>query len=136
MFHRGRRPKQLYAGSTDPKDAGLGALTWDYPTEGEEEEPSAGAVLKEMNGYTWPERRQIESFQQRKDDGTTACGGWLYCGVTQRRGTTAPGRAAPTARMDPARIWAGRGLGPPTGAICTTEPRRMSKAVRGPSGSG
>ncbi|HEX3418519.1 MAG TPA: molybdopterin dinucleotide binding domain-containing protein, partial [Stellaceae bacterium] len=73
--------KQLYAGSTDPKDAGLSALTWDYPTEGEEEEPSADAVLKEMNGYTWPERRQIESFQQLRDDGTTACGGWLYCGV-------------------------------------------------------
>ena len=86
MFHRGRRPKQLYAGSTDPKDAGLGALTWDYPTEGEEEEPSAGAVFKEMNGYTWPERRQIESFQQLKDEGRTACGGWLYCGVYPKAG--------------------------------------------------
>jgi formate dehydrogenase major subunit len=81
IYHLGRRLKQLYAGSTDPKDAGLSALTWDYPTEGEEEEPSADAVLKEMNGYTWPERRQIESFQQLRDDGTTACGGWLYCGV-------------------------------------------------------
>jgi formate dehydrogenase major subunit len=30
-------------------------LTWDYPTDGEEQEPSADAVLKEMNGYTWPE---------------------------------------------------------------------------------
>ena len=81
IYHLGRRLKQLYAGSTDPKDTGLSALTWDYPTEGEEQKPSADAVLKEMNGYTWPERRQIESFQQLKDDGTTACGGWLYCGV-------------------------------------------------------
>jgi len=31
-----------------------------------------------MNGYTWPERRQIESFQQLEGDGTTAGGGWLY----------------------------------------------------------
>ena len=85
IYHLGRL-KQLYAGSTDPKDAGLAALTWDYPTEGEEEEPSAGAVLKEMNGYTWPERRQIESFQQLKDDGRTACGGWLYCGVYPKAG--------------------------------------------------
>jgi hypothetical protein len=27
VFHIGRRLKQLYAGCTDPKDAGLGALT-------------------------------------------------------------------------------------------------------------
>jgi len=36
IYHLGCRLKQLYASSTDPKDAGLAALTWDYPTEGEE----------------------------------------------------------------------------------------------------
>jgi formate dehydrogenase major subunit len=81
IFHLGRRLKQLYADSTDPKDAGLLALTWDYPAEGEDEEPSVDAVLKEMNGYSWPDRRQIESFRDLKDDGSTACGAWLYCGV-------------------------------------------------------
>jgi hypothetical protein len=44
------------------------------------------AVLKEINGCTWPERRQIENFQQLKDDGTTACCGWLYCGVYPKEG--------------------------------------------------
>ena len=39
-------------------------LTWDYPTTGEVEEPSAEAVLKEMNGYTWPDRRQLEDVHE------------------------------------------------------------------------
>lgn len=81
MFHLGRRLKRLYADSTDPKDRAIQALTWDYPVEGAQEEPSAEAVLKEMNGYDWPGRRQIGSFQELKDDGSTACGAWLYCGV-------------------------------------------------------
>ena len=80
-FHLGRRLKQLYADSTDPKDAPIQALNWDYPTAGSSEEPSVEAVLKEINGYTWPERRQIASFQDLKDDGSTACGVWTYTGV-------------------------------------------------------
>ena len=47
-------------------------------------EPSGEAVLKEMNGYTVSDRRQIASFQDLKDDGTTACGAWLYCGIFPR----------------------------------------------------
>jgi formate dehydrogenase major subunit len=31
--------------------------------------------------YTWPERRQLQGFQQLQDDGSIACGAWLYCGV-------------------------------------------------------
>ena len=34
-----------------------------------------------MNGYTWPDRRQIAGFQDIKDDGSTACGVWTYTGV-------------------------------------------------------
>jgi formate dehydrogenase major subunit len=56
-------------------------LTWDYPTEGEHIEPSAEAILKEMNGYTWPDRNQISTADDLKDDGTTACGVWIYCGA-------------------------------------------------------
>ncbi len=81
VYHLGRRLKELYADSRAPQDEALKSLTWDYPSEGERAEPLAEAVLKEMNGYTWPERRQIDSFQKLKDDGSTACGAWLYCGV-------------------------------------------------------
>ena len=39
------------------------------------------SVLKEMNGYTVADRKQVGSFQELKDDGSTACGAWLYSGV-------------------------------------------------------
>lgn len=81
IFHLGRRLKALYADSTQPRDDGIRNLTWDYPTKGERIEPSAEAILKEMNGYTWPERKQVASFKDLKDDGSTACGAWIYTGV-------------------------------------------------------
>jgi hypothetical protein len=56
-------------------------LHCDYPTSGPYAEPSAEAVLKEINGYTWPERQQIASYQDLQDDGSTACGCWIYSGV-------------------------------------------------------
>jgi formate dehydrogenase major subunit len=81
VYHLGRRLRELYAESTDPKDEALKALTWDYPTIGPVQDCSAEAVLKEINGYTWPQRDQIASFANLKDDGSTACGCWIYTGV-------------------------------------------------------
>ena len=81
IYHLGRRLKALYAQSYAENDLPINALNWDYPTEGEIEEPSAEAVLKEMNGYTWPDRRQLEDVHEVKDDGSTACGVWTYTGV-------------------------------------------------------
>jgi formate dehydrogenase major subunit len=84
FFHLGKRLKELYADSSDPKDEAIQKLTWDYPTEGPLAEPSAEAVLKEINGYTWPDRQQIPNFSELKDDGSTACGCWIYTGVYPR----------------------------------------------------
>ena len=81
LYHLGKRLKQLYADSDLKRDEPIRTLTFDYPVEGERAEPSAAAVLKEINGYSWPERQQLSSFEDLKDDGSTACGSWLYCGV-------------------------------------------------------
>jgi formate dehydrogenase major subunit len=81
MYHLGRRLKALYADSRDPRDAPIQRLTWDYPTEGAHDDPSPEAVLKEINGYTWPAREQIADFKDLQDDGSTACGCWIYTGV-------------------------------------------------------
>ena len=81
MYHLGRRLKQLYRASTAPRDAAIQALTWDYPVSGEQAEPDAAAVLKEINGYTVADRKQVDSYQKLQDDGSTACGGWMYCGI-------------------------------------------------------
>ena len=86
IYHLGRRLKQLYAGSTEPRDRGIQALTWDYPVRGPRQEPDAEVVLREINGYTVADRKQLPSFKEIKDDGSTACGGWMYCGVFPEEG--------------------------------------------------
>ena len=48
---------------------------------GATEEPDAAAVLREINGYRVADRAQVAGFQELKDDGSTACGGWMYSGV-------------------------------------------------------
>ncbi|GAC1542569.1 MAG: formate dehydrogenase [Candidatus Velthaea sp.] len=92
LIHQlGLRLKKLYAGSTDPKDRPILDLTWEYPHEDEHErksgEPSARKVLQEINGYrTEPGKpghacEQVKAFTELADDGSTACGGWIYSGV-------------------------------------------------------
>jgi formate dehydrogenase major subunit len=93
----GLRLKKLYAESQDPKDRGLLALTWDYasddPHERSIQEPSAHKVLNEISGYTIvpgkpPEEGvQVAGFADLKADGTTACGCWIYSGVTPDKQT-------------------------------------------------
>jgi formate dehydrogenase major subunit len=79
-FHLGRILRQKLAGSTDPRDRPLLELTWDYPTHGPSVEPSAAAVLQEINGYG-PDGKLLSSYMQMKDDGSTSGGTWIYTGV-------------------------------------------------------
>jgi len=87
LYHLGRRLKELYRGSTNPRDEGLRNLTWDYlpdrpnPEYRIKDEPSAEKVLMEVNGYTVADRQQIADYERLKDDGSTACGVWIYSGV-------------------------------------------------------
>src|SRR6185369_8367188 len=80
VYHLGKRLKELYAASTDPKDRALQALTWDYGAEGPLQEPSAERVLLEVNGYTVADGKPVPGFAELADDGTTACGCWIYAG--------------------------------------------------------
>ncbi len=86
IYQLGKRLKQLYAGSTEPRDAAIQALTWQYPERDERGEIEAEAVLREINGYTVADRKPVEKYQDLKDDGSTACGGWMYCGIYPRDG--------------------------------------------------
>ena len=78
-YHLGRRIREKLAGSTLERDRPILNLTWDYPTEGPHDEPSAEAVLKEINGWD-AEGRPLSSYTELRDDGSTACGCWIYCG--------------------------------------------------------
>ncbi|MGH2903005.1 MAG: molybdopterin-dependent oxidoreductase, partial [Solirubrobacteraceae bacterium] len=72
-FHLGRRIREKLSGSTDEMDRPVLDLCWDYPTEGRLEEPSAEAVLAEVNGCD-AEGHALGSYTELKDDGTTKCG--------------------------------------------------------------
>ncbi len=105
VYNLGRRLKELYAGSTDPRDQPLLRLTWNYDfaerprlPDGTlsriEGEPDLEMVLQEINGYESASpagragqgtplgsRRLLSGFAELKDDGSTACGCWIYSGV-------------------------------------------------------
>src|SRR6266699_1003444 len=106
MYHLGRRLKERAKNDLRPKNAALNALTWDYPLEGRHREPSVDAVLKEINGWTGDGksinheghpsaslrtgsgsgRKQLKHIQDLRNDGSTACGAWIYCGVYPEEG--------------------------------------------------
>jgi formate dehydrogenase major subunit len=113
IYHLGKRLKALYADSTHPKDAPIQNLTWAYPTSGPDAEPSAAAILQEINGYTWVDRRQIASYEDLQDDGSTACGCWIYTGVypsndhNQARSRQPDGPGGPGTHLGWAFAWPG-----------------------------
>jgi formate dehydrogenase major subunit len=79
-YHLGRIIRAKLAASQDEMDRPVLDLAWDYPEHGPLAEPSAEAVLAEVNG--WDAAGQpLSAFAQLKDDGSTACGCWIYCGV-------------------------------------------------------
>jgi formate dehydrogenase major subunit len=100
VYHLGKRLKELYAESTAPKDRPLQVLTWDYEREEPEpesrihDEPDVWLILKEINGYyvhpqdgdktrlySLREAPHVPGFAALKNDGSTACGSWIYSGV-------------------------------------------------------
>ena len=95
-YHLGRRIREKLAAADHAKaeaaqtvlgeaqalemDRPILDLTWDYPTEGPQDEPDADAILAEINGYD-ADGQPLSSYTQLKSDGSTSCGCWIYCGV-------------------------------------------------------
>ena len=86
VFHLGRRLKELYAPSADARDRPIQDLVWDYPTEGPHDEPVVEAIVKEINGYTVSDGTPVEGYESLADDGSTACGCWIYSGIYPENG--------------------------------------------------
>jgi formate dehydrogenase major subunit len=79
VYHLGRKIREKLAASDDPKNRPVKELAWVYPTAGHLEEPSAEAVLREING--WDEKGEaLSAYPELKTDGSTTCGCWIYCG--------------------------------------------------------
>ena len=68
--------KKLY--KEDPKAASpepIVNLAWNYG-----DDPDVHLVAKEVNGYTVADKKQVANFTKLADDGSTACGNWIYSG--------------------------------------------------------
>jgi formate dehydrogenase major subunit len=79
MYHLGRRLREKLIARDDPKDRPLLDLRWDYPVQGEIEEPSADQVLREISGWD-AGHEPVSAYTELKPDGSTVCGCWIYCG--------------------------------------------------------
>jgi formate dehydrogenase major subunit len=84
IYHLGKRIRSKLAdagvgGVAAERDRPILDLTWDYPEEGEHAEPSASAILAELNGYD-ADGEPLSSFTQLADDGSTTCGSWIHAG--------------------------------------------------------
>ena len=79
-YHLGRLIKQKLADSEEERDKLIKALRWEYPTHSAIREPDAEAVLQEVNGWEIASGKFLSGYPELKDDGSTLCGCWIYCG--------------------------------------------------------
>jgi formate dehydrogenase major subunit len=86
LVHLGLRLRELYRDSTLERDRPLQALIWDYPLEGALREPRAESVAEEISGYRVADGQQVAGYAELKDDGSTACGCWIYSGYVPEKG--------------------------------------------------
>jgi formate dehydrogenase-N alpha subunit len=70
------RIKKLYENdSAAPNRDAVARLVWNYGAH-----PDPNQVAREVNGYDLVTGKLMASFANLKDDGTTSCGCWIYCG--------------------------------------------------------
>ena len=55
-------------------------ITWDYPIDGRIEEPTPKPSCARSTATTVADRRAVPDYARLKDDGSTACGCWIYSG--------------------------------------------------------
>jgi formate dehydrogenase major subunit len=95
IFRLGERLKKLYESEFDQRrNWPIRDLTWDYPVRGAKQQVDAEAVLFEINGYTVADRKPVEGYTSLRDDGSTACGCWIYSG-SYRDGVNMTARRKP-----------------------------------------
>ena len=83
-YQLGLRLKALYARSSRAIDRPLLDMTWDYESDDPHErdlgECDPEKVMREINGYHVETGKHLRGFAECQDDGSTACGCWIYSG--------------------------------------------------------
>lgn len=100
-YQLGLRLKKAYSETTQSRDEGWKNTVWSYDREGDSADAARGEpdelkILREIAGFqTADPSRHLSGFGELKDDGSTTCASWIYCGCYP-----APGRNL-TARREP-----------------------------------
>ena len=105
--------------------------TWPYGTHGMHDEPNVNEVLKEINGRDLDRPASCsKAIKKLKNDGSTACGCWIYCGIYPKRASEQgqPARAEGLSRPRLGILLAQRHV-----ASSTTAAPRVPMASRGAS---
>jgi formate dehydrogenase major subunit len=111
MYHLFKRVREHYAGSEVKRDWPIVNLKWDYAEHGPEREPDVEDVMREINGYEVATGELVPGFAELKDDGSTACGCWIYSGifadnVNQARRRNPGDTSLPGGDVSPEWAWA------------------------------
>jgi formate dehydrogenase major subunit len=83
------RLKKLYTPSSNSRDEGFNRLTWDFDYDTGKEpkntrihgEPDTFKIWKEINGFNTETKGLLAGFGELRDDGSTTCASWIYCGI-------------------------------------------------------
>jgi formate dehydrogenase major subunit len=84
MHHLFTRIRQLYEQEgtlNDDKNWAVKNTTINYALDGPGQDPRADDIVKEVNGWTVADKKLLNGFADLKDDGSTACGCWIYSGI-------------------------------------------------------
>ncbi len=81
-----QRVRAFYKNSTKERDKPILDLTWNYRREGPWQEPVVEDIVKEINGYTVADYKVVKDYTALKDDGSTACGCWIFSGIMPKEG--------------------------------------------------
>ena len=95
IYHLGRRLKEKATRDPRPMNAAINAITWNYSTHGAIREPNVEEVLQEINGWTIANHKLLENYKKLKNDGSTACGCWIYSGVFPNPGENKANKREP-----------------------------------------
>ena len=119
IYHLGKAIREKLAGAEQPKDRPVLDLTWDYPLVGPHDEPDAECILQEISGRK-ADGSFLSSYDELEQDGSTACGSWIHCGVyADGVNQAARKQAGRGAELDRARL----GLGVAEGHADHLQPR-------------
>jgi formate dehydrogenase major subunit len=81
--------RELYEAEGGPAKEAITELFWAYD-EDDVGDPNMDQIQMEINGFTWPSgqfnwndafKKPVFGFGNLKDDGSTACGIWIYSGM-------------------------------------------------------